>query len=413
MNQKQRKKICIGLSVVILMFSSFMTGSTVYADNIMKGDVNGDGIFDVLDVVTFQHWLLNGKISLHDWKNADFLNDNILNVYDLCLMKRALLSSERNEQTVSDIEELFEAVRNAQPGDIIAIAPGIYDYSQYWGAQKIDTSAAGTESAPITLKAADPENPPVLTGTSAENGYVLHIMGDYWILENLCITTSQKGIVLDHSSHTVVRNCEISHTGSEAIAIRDGSSDCLIQNCNIHDSGLVTPGYGEGVYIGSSYTVTGFDYKCDNNKVENCIFRNIAAEHIDVKEYTTGTEISECTFYGDGMSGENYAGSFIDIAGNNCYVHDNIGYRNHNPNIVAAFEIHEQAEGWGYHSRFENNTLYMDREYGEIDTSRRMYLVDGWFSDFSVKNNLIDYGNGLLSALLEYYNSDAVTFLDS
>jgi hypothetical protein len=76
----------------------------------------------------------------------------------------------------------------------------------------------------------------------------------------------------------------------------------------------VTPGYGEGVYIGSAVSVTGFDYRCDRNKVLNCTFRGIAAEHIDVKEFTTGTEIGGCTFFGDGMTGENYAGSFIDIA---------------------------------------------------------------------------------------------------
>ncbi|MCM1061180.1 MAG: hypothetical protein NC452_12960, partial [Eubacterium sp.] len=76
------------------------------------------------------------------------------------------------------------------------------------------------------------------------------------------------------------------------------------------------------------------------------------------------------------------------------------------------FEIHDQADGWGYHNRFENNTLYMDREYGEIDTSRRMYVVDGWFSDFTVKNNLVDYGSGLEKALPEHYNSDYATFED-
>jgi len=34
---------------------------------------------------------------------------------------------------------------------------------------------------------------------------------------------------------------------------------------------------------------------------------------------------------------------------------------------------------------FENNVLYMDRPYGEVDTNRRMYVVDGWDLKFSVK----------------------------
>lgn len=107
------------------------------------------------------------------------------------------------------------------------------------------------------------------------------------------------------------------------------------------------------------------------------------------------------------------AGSFIDIAGNNVNVQDNTGYRNGNENIVAAFELHEQVNGWGYHCTFTDNTLYMDQPYGAVYTSRRMYVADGWYSDFSVKNNKVDYGNGLtLADSWEYYNSDYVTYLE-
>ena len=360
-----------------------------------------------------QDWLLcKPDAALSDWASADKNHDGTLNAADLSLMKRKLLQTPAHTVTVSDIEGIFTAVRNAKPGDVIQIAPGTYDYTPYQGAQKIDTKAAGTADAPITLTAADPENPPVLTGNSTENGYVLHIQGDYWIIDHLICTTSQKGIVLDHSCHTVIQNCEVKNTGAEAIALRDGSSECTVKSCNIHDTGKVSPGYGEGVYIGSAVSTTGFDYKCDNNKVLNCTFKNVAAEHVDVKEFTTGTEIAGCTFYGDGMTGANYAGSFVDIAGNNCYVHDNTGYRNQNPKIVAAFEIHDQADGWGYHHIFAQNTLYMDRPFGEENPDRRMYVVDGWFSDFTVRQNFVDYGDGLTEAKPEHYNSDAVTFAE-
>ena len=54
----------------------------------------------------------------------------------------------------------------------------------------------------------------------------------------------------------------------------------------------------------------------------------------------------------------------------------------------------------------------MDRPYGEVDTERRMYVVDGWDTEFSVKNNKVDYGEGLIADSEEYYNSDSVTFLE-
>lgn len=258
------KKFFSAIIAGIMTFSVIQTAVSAESLSEIKGDVNSDGEFNVSDLVLVQKWLLNDSIKLENWKMGDFCEDGVLDSFDLCLMRNELIGKKSETQgrkiEVFNIEELFAAVRNAQPGDIILAAPGTYDYTTYQGAQKIDTSAEGTKEAPIILTAADPENPPVITGTTAENGYVLQITGDYWIVENLIITTSQKGIVLDNSNHTIIRNCDIGNTGSEAVALRDGSSYCLVQNCNIHDSGLITPGYGEGVYIGSSYTVTGFDY---------------------------------------------------------------------------------------------------------------------------------------------------------
>ena len=313
---------------------------------------------------------------------------------------------------VKTVEELHKALSKAKAGQIIGIAPGIYDFSLYQRASKFYGTADGTKSSPITLTALDPNNPPLLVGPTLNDNYVLHITGDYWIIEHLKIAYAQKGIVLDNSNYSIIRNVEVYSTGSEAIAIRDGSSYCLIQKCYIHNTGLVTPGYGEGIYIGSSESTTGYNYKCDYNVVDGCIFKDIAAEHIDIKEYTTGQEIFGCTFYGDGISGQNYAGSFIDIAGNNCNVHDNVGFRNKNKNVVAAFEVHDIVQGWGNGHQFVNNVLYMDRPYGEINTNRRMYVVDGWDLKFSVKNNKVDYGEGLIDAnSLEFFNSDYVTYL--
>ena len=379
----------------------------------LMGDVNADGIFDISDAEDMQSFLLGCGTELRDWRAGDFTGDGVIDTFDFVMMKKALAdkSSGRNKVIVSDVEGLFAAVRNAKPGDDILVSPGVYDLAAYQGAQKLDTEAEGTEEAHIALKALDPLDPPVLTGNTTEHGYVLHIKGDWWRIENIVCTDFQKGIVLDHSDHTVISGCEIYKTGAEAVAIRDGSSWCIVKECNIHDTGLVSPGYGEGVYVGSAKSHTEFDHKCDHNRIIGCVFKNIAAEDIDIKEYTTDTEVGFCTFYGDGMTGENYAGSFIDTKGHDCYIHDNTGYRNGNSKIIAAFEIHEQVEGWGYHHIFENNTVYMDQPYGAENTSRPMYVVDGWFSDFTVRNNKVDYGEGLIDADKPgFYNSDLVTF---
>ena len=57
------------------------------------GDVNADGSFNVADVVALQKWLLaDPSVHLSDWKAADFCEDDKLNVFDLCLMKHALIN---------------------------------------------------------------------------------------------------------------------------------------------------------------------------------------------------------------------------------------------------------------------------------------------------------------------------------
>jgi hypothetical protein len=58
----------------------------------LMGDVNEDGSFGVSDVVLLQKWLLAvPDTHLANWKAADFCEDNKLDVFDLTLMKRALL----------------------------------------------------------------------------------------------------------------------------------------------------------------------------------------------------------------------------------------------------------------------------------------------------------------------------------
>ena len=64
----------------------------------INGDVNADGSFNIADVVLFQKWLLAiPDTHLADWKAADFCNDDRLDVFDLCLMRRALLAENTGD----------------------------------------------------------------------------------------------------------------------------------------------------------------------------------------------------------------------------------------------------------------------------------------------------------------------------
>ncbi len=59
----------------------------------VAGDVNDDGELNVVDVIILQKWLLSvPDTELKNWKAADFCEDNKIDVFDLCLMKRELLN---------------------------------------------------------------------------------------------------------------------------------------------------------------------------------------------------------------------------------------------------------------------------------------------------------------------------------
>lgn len=70
-----------------------------------NGDINDDGGLSVSDVVLLQKWLLGvSDIHLTNWKNADFSEDDKLDIKDLSLMKRALLEELNIDPSIDESE---------------------------------------------------------------------------------------------------------------------------------------------------------------------------------------------------------------------------------------------------------------------------------------------------------------------
>ena len=65
-------------------------GSEVFSG--VRGDVNGDGLFNIADLVMFQKWLAAvPETELNNWQAADLCKDENLDVFDLCVMRREIL----------------------------------------------------------------------------------------------------------------------------------------------------------------------------------------------------------------------------------------------------------------------------------------------------------------------------------
>ena len=272
---------------------------------------------------------------------------------------------------VSSAEALMIALNTAMPGDDIVVAPGTYtgsaSHSGNSGAYFF-SGIDGTADHPITIESADVSNEAILQGTTTGSNYVLYITGDYWNIKNLRITTGKKGIMLDNANSAQITGCEVYNIGEEGVHFRDGSSNGLIESCHIHDTGVVTPGFGEAVYVGSdklkwkSNDVDGgFNPATDHITIRGCtIGPGVAAELVDIKEGSTSTIVEGCTLLGAGISGANSADSFIDVKGNSDIIRDNIARRQGNPIVVDAFQIHQIVNGWGQTAVFTGNTVDFD-----------------------------------------------------
>ncbi len=262
---------------------------------------------------------------------------------------------------VSTAAQLQAALANATPGQAIKLAAGTYRGS-------FVTTKAGTAAKPITLSgpanailindgpSGDAPDCPAPTA-GWDSGYGLWLSGaPYWNLTGFTVQESKKGIVVDNSPHTTIDGVNVNHVDEEAIHFRRSSADSVLKNSTITYTGLVQPGYGEGVYLGSANS----NWACHGNSggvdrgdriqvLDNHIGPFIAAEPIDVKEGTFTGVIRGNTFDGRGISGENSADSWIDVKGIGYTIENNTGtfappgvfangYENHNTSTSPSFD---------------------------------------------------------------------------
>lgn len=79
-----------GVCCTVYSDSDWNYSKNAYLTVHVKGDVNNDGVFGVSDVVKMQKWLLCvGELT--NWENGDLCEDNVIDAFDLCLMRKMLI----------------------------------------------------------------------------------------------------------------------------------------------------------------------------------------------------------------------------------------------------------------------------------------------------------------------------------
>jgi hypothetical protein len=196
---------------------------------------------------------------------------------------------------------LARAAQAAAPGTDLVLAPGAYP----GGAFLYDL--AGTESAPIRIRGADPVDRPVLSGGSEG----LHLVRPrYLVVENLEITgAAHNGLNADDGGeyanpdaarHVVFRNLFIHDIGG------DGNQDGLklsgLDEFWVLDSAFARCGGGDA---GSGIDQVG----CHNGVIARCTFTEMSGNAIQCKGGTTDIDILHCRFRDGGQRAINLGGS--------------------------------------------------------------------------------------------------------
>ncbi len=168
----------------------------------------------------------------------------------------------------------WETLENAKAGDVVEIAPGTYRY-------RVNLSRAGTASAPIIIRAQDPNNRPVWNmqgdriekfpgsysgGDLGRGCWQVRPSGAYYEISGIvfeeCRSESAAGIRLVDSGPVTIRDSRFYHNTS---GINGSSSSLLIEYCEFDRNGKTFEGGNpsHNTYIFGGKLVMRYNYSHD------------------------------------------------------------------------------------------------------------------------------------------------------
>lgn len=101
--KKGNIKLYSSALAALMSISSLMS---VSAADILKGDVNSDGVVNAQDILLYQNYLLNNSVESFDKTAADMDKNSNINIIDLIMLKRMLIDSSADsssEEHTADI----------------------------------------------------------------------------------------------------------------------------------------------------------------------------------------------------------------------------------------------------------------------------------------------------------------------
>ncbi|MFG2808242.1 right-handed parallel beta-helix repeat-containing protein [Streptomyces massasporeus] len=133
--------------------------------------------------------------------------------------------------TVSTTAQLEQAVKNATAGTVIQVRGGTY-----YPTATLKSTANGTSSAPITLRAHGAGKVRIDGSKLPAGSWLAGIHGDHWTVQDLAFVNSPaQGFVATSSVGGVFRNLVTADNGDSGFTLRgDGTTGNLVQNLDSH-----------------------------------------------------------------------------------------------------------------------------------------------------------------------------------
>ncbi len=251
------------------------------------------------------------------------------------------------KHSITNAGEFADIPKSAQAGSLFILEPGIYTMSNI-----VLSDLQGTANAMITIcgqGAVEIRGEGVL---SKKRIFTIN-NSNYVRVANLEISLGMKGLMAEQTNNSIFENLEIHETGHEALHLLNFSKNNIVKNNKIYNTGKEpgAEGIGEGIYIGTAFGKNIEDASDFNTIRQNVVGPGIAAEHVDIKEFTTGGLIENNFFDGQGMKGENSSESWVNVKGNGYLIKNNRGQNS----ILHGFKQVVRIVGWGDSNRFEGN----------------------------------------------------------
>ena len=214
---------------------------------------------------------------------------------------------------VAGQQEEFENVASAlEPGDELVLHGGTY-----WQEGRRAITVKGEPDQPIVIRAAEGESP-LLTRPEDQidkHNNIEVIDCCHLVIRGLRFRGGSSGVRFIRGHHVTFEDCEISHTGNNALTMNSGNCEAFVVRRNhIHHTGLsqTRPTEGEGMYIGChSGSCITTNSRIEGNYIHHLRSTSVGGnDGIEIKFGSYGNIVRDNVIH-DTTIGRQYPGIFV------------------------------------------------------------------------------------------------------